>query len=146
MIYTVYKVIKWPPNIVIAQRAWKNLPLAGRRNIQRGTWPGQFTSWGRLDQLRGWPPGWFSWSSEVNDVKLMNGETWWLNVNMVHFLDQQEKVATSGGDLTTLRGGHRLIQKDEFMMMIHTPKEKYYYCYFGWQKGAISIKTGGTQV
>ena len=31
--------------------------------------------WRRLlDQLIGWPPGWVSWSSKLNDVKLMTGE------------------------------------------------------------------------
>ena len=72
MIFTLYKVIKWPPNICNStQRAWKNLPLAGRKNIQEAE--REVTRsvhiWGRLDQLRGWPPGWFSWISELNDVK-----------------------------------------------------------------------------
>ena len=31
--------------------------------------------WRRLDQLRGWPPGCFSWSSKLNDVKLMTGDS-----------------------------------------------------------------------
>ena len=27
--------------------------------------------WGGLDQLGGWPPGWFSWSSDLKDVMSM---------------------------------------------------------------------------
>ena len=28
----------------------------------------------QIAELRGWPPGWHSWTSELNDVVLMTGE------------------------------------------------------------------------
>ena len=29
---------------------------------------------GEINQLRGWPPGWFSWTSKLGDVMLMTDE------------------------------------------------------------------------
>ena len=53
---------------------------------------------GEINQLRGWPPGWFSWTSTLLDEMLMTDEIMWLKVKMMHLQDRKEKVATSLGD------------------------------------------------
>ena len=53
---------------------------------------------GEINQLRGRPPGWFSWTSKLGDEMLMTDEIMWKKAKMIHLQDQKEKVATSGGD------------------------------------------------
>ena len=53
---------------------------------------------GEINQLRGWPPGWFSWTSKLGNEMLMTDEIMWKKAKMIHLQDQKEKVATSWGD------------------------------------------------
>ena len=62
------------------------------------------TFWGRLAQLRGWPPGWLSWTSELWLDERVTDENECLKAKMEHLLDQKEKVAPSGGRLAQHRG------------------------------------------
>ena len=42
----------------------KNLQLPGRKKILQGEYSHGHHLWGRLDQLRVWPPDSFSWGSK----------------------------------------------------------------------------------
>ena len=52
----------------------KTFQWAGRKKIQCNVDQDTTGQTGRCtDQLRGWPPGWHSWTSELDDM-LMTGE------------------------------------------------------------------------
>ena len=48
--------------------------IEGEDDTSSGPKRKKVTTSGGLDHLRGWPPDWFSWSSGLNDVKLINGK------------------------------------------------------------------------
>jgi hypothetical protein len=97
MIYTLYKVIKWPPNIVIVHKGLENpFPRLAGKKYSGLRWGDQASS--LLGEVR---PG---VAPMLNYVKLMTGETWWLKFKMGHILDQKEKGRNFWESLDQLRG------------------------------------------